>query len=47
VTDGPRGLADLKPGVRLRDAATATVWTVERVVRANSFARPWLHLVLG
>jgi hypothetical protein len=47
VTDAPRGLADLKPGVRLRDAATATVWTIECVVRANSYATPWVHLVLG
>jgi hypothetical protein len=44
VTDGPRRLADLKPGVRLREEATGALWTIERVVRANSYSTPWVHL---
>lgn len=41
---GPRRLADLKAGVRLREEATGRVWTIERVVRANSYSTPWVHL---
>lgn len=44
MTAGPRRLADLKPGVRLREGASGTVWTIERVVRANSYSTPWVHL---
>lgn len=45
MPDGPRILADLRVGVRLTEAATGTVWEVERVRRANSYSTPWVHLV--
>jgi hypothetical protein len=41
----PRRIADLRPGGLLVDAASGTVWTIEEVRRANTYATPWVHLV--
>ena len=43
--DPPRRLADLKAGVRLVEVATGTIWEVEGVRRANTYATPWVHLI--
>ena len=40
----PIQLAHLKTGVRLLEVATGTVWQIERVHRANTYAIPWVHL---
>lgn len=40
----PTQLAHLKPGVRLLEVTTGTVWQIDHVHRANSYAIPWVHL---
>ena len=41
----PTLLTHLKPGVRLQECSTGTLWQIERVERATPYATPWVHLV--
>lgn len=40
----PTQLAQLKPGVRLLEVATGTVWEVEGIQRAHTYAIPFVHV---
>lgn len=44
MTASPRQLHEFKAGVRLLEVGTGTVWTIDRVERANTYAIPWVHL---